>query len=61
MTIVFRSLARTLMAITIALGVTPPAVSLFELLRRPTVRIVVITNRRQVEYSKLFGAVDDAD
>jgi len=60
MTIVFRSVARTLIAVTIALGVTPPVVSVFELLRTPAVRIVAITKRRQVDYSELFRAVDDA-
>ncbi len=51
-----RSVAGALTALAISFGVTPPVVSLLEILRAPTVAIVAITRRRRVDYGKLFTA-----
>jgi len=56
MTVFFRSIARTFVSATIAFGVTPPAVSLFELLQTPRVQIVAMVKRRRADYAALFGA-----
>jgi hypothetical protein len=49
-----RSVAGALVALAISFGVTPPAVSLLEILRAPGVAVVAITKRRRVDYRKLF-------
>ena len=50
-----RSVAGALAALAISFGVTPPTVSLFEILRAPAVAVVAITRRRRVDYRKLFA------
>ena len=54
MTRFFRSVARAVMTVTISLGVTPPAISLFDLLQASSIRIVAFTKRRRVDYARLF-------
>jgi hypothetical protein len=54
MALIFRSVARLFAAITIVFGVRPRAVSLLELLQRPSVQIVAITRGRRLEYDSLF-------
>ena len=54
MTSLFRSVARAVMAVTISLGVTPPAISLFALLQASSIWIVAFTKRRRVDYARLF-------
>jgi hypothetical protein len=61
MIVVFRSVVRTFLAVTIALGVTPPAISLFELVQTPLVRIVALTRRRHVDYSAFFRIDGDIE
>jgi hypothetical protein len=54
MAMVFRSIARLYTAMTILFGVRPRVVSLLDTLQRPSVRMVVVTQRQRVEYASLF-------
>src|SRR5262249_32034949 len=49
-----RAIARLVTAMIISFGVRPPGVAVLELLQRPSVRIVMITRRRQPQYAALF-------
>lgn len=52
----FRAIARFVTVMTISFGVRPPVVAALELLRRPLVRIEIITRRRVPEYANFFIA-----
>jgi hypothetical protein len=49
-----RAIARLVTIMTITFGVQPQVLAVLELLQRPSVRIVIITRRRSVEYATLF-------
>jgi hypothetical protein len=54
-----RSLITKAFVITsLALGGMPRVVALLDLLQRPAVARVAITNRRRLEYAELFTAAD---
>jgi hypothetical protein len=55
----FRAIARLVTATTISFGVRPPVLAVFELLRRLSARIVIITQRRLPEYARFF--TEDAE
>ncbi len=50
----FRAITRLVMLMTISFGVRPPVLAVLELLQRPSVRIVMITRRRSIEYAAFF-------
>jgi hypothetical protein len=56
-----RSIARMFTVFAIAFGVTPPAISLLELLRTSKIAIVIMTKRRQVDYAHLFKRDSELD
>ena len=56
-----RAIARLVTAMIISFGVRPPVVAVLELLRRPPVRIVLITRRRVPEYTSLFAEESSAE
>lgn len=56
-----RSIARMFTVLVIAFGVTPPAISLLELLRTRKIQIVIMTKRRQVDYARLFKPDSELD
>jgi hypothetical protein len=43
-----------MIAVTISFGVTPPAISLLELVHMPKTAVVALSRRRRVEYTDLF-------
>ena len=50
----FRAIARLVTVMTISFGVRPPVLAVLELLRRPLVRIVMMTRRRLPKDAALF-------